>query len=162
QDRAAPRDLERHRISELPRGALKQQPASSLRGLRAALELVMNEDPGRSVPSRQGVRVIIPVLNEEEAIGGVIGRIPHGLVDGIIVADGGSKDRTVEIAIEKGARVIKAGKGYGRACIEGALAAGDGCRAVVYMDGDGSDFPEELPKLTAPILAGTHDFVIAS
>jgi glycosyltransferase involved in cell wall biosynthesis len=102
------------------------------------------------------------VLNEEEAIGGVIDRIPRGAVDGIIVADGGSKDRTAEIALGKGARVIDAGKGYGRACIEGALAAGDGCRIVVYMDGDGSDFPEELPKLIAPILAGSHDFVIAS
>jgi glycosyltransferase involved in cell wall biosynthesis len=102
------------------------------------------------------------VLNEEEAIGGVIDRIPRGLADGIIVADGGSKDRTVEIAQAKGACVIDAGKGYGLACIEGALAAGDGCRIVVYMDGDGSDFPEELPKLTAPVLDGSHDFVIAS
>ncbi len=83
-------------------------------------------------------------------------------VDAIIVADGGSKDRTVEIATAKSARVIDAGKGYGRACMAGALAAGDGCRAVVFMDGDGSDIPEELPKLIAPILAGTHDFVIAS
>jgi len=110
----------------------------------------------------EGVFVIIPVLNEEDAIGGVLDRIPCGLVDGIIVADGGSKDRTVEIARQKGARVINAGKGYGRACIEGALAAEDGCRTIVYMDGDGSDFPEELPKLAAPVLAGTHDFVIAS
>jgi glycosyltransferase involved in cell wall biosynthesis len=110
----------------------------------------------------EGVFVVIPVLNEEESIGGVIDRIPRSAVGGIIVADGGSKDRTVEIALANGARVIEAGKGYGRACIEGALAAGDGCRIVVYMDGDGSDFPEELPKLTAPILASTHDFVIAS
>jgi glycosyltransferase involved in cell wall biosynthesis len=110
----------------------------------------------------EGVFLIIPVLNEEETIGGVIDRIPRNLVDGIIVADGGSKDRTVEIASAKGARVINAGKGYGRACIEGALAAGGSCGIVVYMDGDGSDFPEELPKLTAPIQAGSHDFVIAS
>jgi glycosyltransferase involved in cell wall biosynthesis len=134
-----------------------------LRTLRPALELVLNapdEASPRSPPT--GVFVIIPVLDEEEAIGGVIDRIPRGLVDGIIVADGGSKDRTAEIAMEKGARVIHAGKGYGRACIEGALAAGNGCRIVLYMDGDGSDFPEELAKLIAPVLAGTHDFVIAS
>src|SRR5208337_4001521 len=48
------------------------------------------------------------------------------------------------------------------ACMEGALAAGDSCRIVVYMDGDGADFPEELQKLAAPLLTGTHDFAIAS
>ncbi len=109
-----------------------------------------------------GVCVIIPVLNEEASIASVIGRIPEAAVDEIVVADGGSIDRTAEIAMENGARVIDAGKGYGRACAEGAFAAGDGCGIVVFMDGDGSDWPEELPKLIAPILAGTHDFVIAS
>ena len=111
---------------------------------------------------RTGVCVVIPVLNEEEAIAGVLERIPRGYVDEIIVADGGSKDRTAEIAAQHGARVLNAGKGYGRACMEGALAAGDGCRILVYMDGDGADFPEELQKLAAPLLAGTHDFAIAS
>jgi glycosyltransferase involved in cell wall biosynthesis len=109
-----------------------------------------------------GVCVVIPVLNERETIGGVIGRVPTAAVDMIIAADGGSGDGTAEIASAHGARVLNAGKGYGRACIEAVLAAGDGCRIVVFMDGDGSDFPEELPKLVAPILAGTHDFVIAS
>ncbi len=109
-----------------------------------------------------GVCVVIPVLNEEESIAGVIERIPSAAVDAIIVADGGSKDRTAEIAAAKGARVIDAGKGYGRACMRGAAAAGDGCQVVIFMDGDGSDFPEELPKLVAPIFAGTHDLVIGS
>lgn len=111
---------------------------------------------------RTGVTVVIPVWNEEEAIGAVIDRIPRDAVDDIIVADGGSKDRTVAIATARGARVIEPGRGYGRACFEGAKAAGQGCRIVVIMDGDGSDYPEELPKLVAPIDAGTHDFVIAS
>jgi glycosyltransferase involved in cell wall biosynthesis len=111
---------------------------------------------------RTGVCVVIPVLNEEDAIGGVLERMPRGAIDEIIVADGGSKDRTAAVAMQKGARVLHAGKGYGRACLEGASAAGDACRIVVTMDGDGSDFPEELPKLVAPIVAGTHDFVIAS
>ncbi len=109
-----------------------------------------------------GVCVIIPVLNEEASIARVIGRIPKAAVDEIVAADGGSIDRTVEIAMASGARVVNAGKGYGRACLQGALAAGDGCEIVVFMDGDGSDWPEELPRLIAPILAGTHDFVIAS
>ncbi len=116
----------------------------------------------RVVVRGTGVCVVIPVLNEGETIGGVIGRVPSAAVDMIIAADGGSADGTAEIASAHGARVLNAGKGYGRACNEAVLAAGDGCRIVVFMDGDGSDFPEELPKLVAPILAGTHDFVIAS
>ena len=110
----------------------------------------------------RGVTVVIPVLNEEEAIAAVLERIPRGLVNDIIVADGGSNDRTAEIASANGARVLNLGRGYGLACMEGARAAGEGCQILVYMDGDGSDFPEELPKLAAPILAGTYDLVIGS
>jgi glycosyltransferase involved in cell wall biosynthesis len=113
-------------------------------------------------PASTGVTVVIPVLNEEETIGGVIDRIPRGYVDEIIIADGGSTDRTEGIAAAKGTRVIQAGKGYGRACLAGALAAGPDCRVIVYLDGDGSDFPEELPKLALPVLDGSQDFVIAS
>ncbi len=109
-----------------------------------------------------GICAVIPVLNEEDAIAGVIARIPNRAVDEVIAADGGSKDRTAEIAAASGARVLNVGKGYGRACMEGALAAGDQCRIVVFMDGDGSDYPEGLPELVAPLLAGTHDFVTGS
>jgi glycosyltransferase involved in cell wall biosynthesis len=123
---------------------------------------LVEEDVRSPAKSRTGVTVVIPVWNEEEAIGGVIDRIPRDAVDAIIVADGGSSDRTVAIARGKGAHVIEPGRGYGRACFEGAKAAGQGCRIVVIMDGDGSDYPEELPGLVAPIDAGTHDFVIAS
>ncbi len=112
--------------------------------------------------SVRGVTVVIPVLNEEEAIAAVLERIPRDLVGDIIVADGGSEDRTAEIASQHGARVLSLGRGYGLACLEGARAAGEGCQVLVYMDGDGADFPEELPKLIAPILAGTHDLVVAS
>ena len=65
-------------------------------------------------------------------------------------------------APEGGARVLRAGKGYGRACLAGALAANEACGIIVTMDGDGSDVPEEIPKLIAPIAAGVCDFVIAS
>ncbi len=117
--------------------------------------------PSRS-KAQTRVCIVIPVLNEEESLGGVIDRIPRDAVQEIIVADGGSTDRTVEIAKAKGARVLDAGKGYGRACFAGALAAGDACDIIVTMDGDGSDYPEMIPALIAPIAAGTHDFVIAS
>ena len=68
---------------------------------------------------RTGVSVVIPVLDEEEAIGAVIDALKREAVDEIIVADGGSQDRTVTIAEARGARVIHAGKGYGRACATG-------------------------------------------
>jgi glycosyltransferase involved in cell wall biosynthesis len=119
------------------------------------------EADGR-VEARTGVSVVIPVLNEEDAIGTVIDRLKREAVDEIIIADGGSRDRTVAIAEARGARVIHAGKGYGRACLLGAKAAGEGCRILVFMDGDGSDIASELPRLVGPIAAGTHDFVIAS
>ncbi len=114
------------------------------------------------VTLRLRVCVVIPVLNEEEAIGGVIDRIPRHAVSEIIVADGGSADRTAGIAKAKGARVLDAGKGYGRACLLGALAAGDACNVIVTMDGDGADYPEMVPALVEPIAAGAADFVIAS
>ena len=112
--------------------------------------------------SANRVCIVIPVLNEEESIGGVIGRIPRDVVSEIIVADGGSTDRTIEIASAHGARVLRVGKGYGRACLTGALAASYTCAIIVTMDGDGSDVPEEIPRLIGPIAAGVCDFVIAS
>lgn len=115
-----------------------------------------------STLAKTGISVVIPVLNEEDAIGPVIDALRRQAVDEIIIADGGSNDRTVAIAEARGARVIHAGKGYGRACLLGAQAAGDACRILVFMDGDGSDVVSELPRLVAPIIAGTHDFVIAS
>jgi glycosyltransferase involved in cell wall biosynthesis len=112
--------------------------------------------------AKTGVSVVIPVLNEEDAIGVVIDSLRREGVDEIIIADGGSRDRTVAIAEARGARVIHAGRGYGRACLLGAQAAGPDCRILVFMDGDGADVTSELPRLVAPIAAGTHDFVIAS
>ncbi len=129
--------------------------------LHDVTDLVEGDNPGRA-RAKTGVAIIIPVWNEEASIGGVIDRISLDAVDEIIVADGGSKDRTIALAQGRGARVIHPGRGYGRACFEGAKAAGAGCDIIVIMDGDGSDYPEELPKLVAPIRAGTHDFVIAS
>lgn len=107
------------------------------------------------------VALIIPTLNEEAAIGEVVRAVPRHVVDDVIVVDSGSNDRTVERARAAGARVIAEGRGYGRACAAGAKAAGD-CDILVFLDGDGSDRPELMPELLAPILAGTHDFVIGS
>ena len=111
---------------------------------------------------RPGVALVIPTLNEAEAIGGVLSAVPRDTVDEIIVADSSSTDGTVAIAEAAGARVvILPERGYGRACRAGAAAAGD-CEIIVFLDGDGSDCPELIPRLVAPIINGDCDFVIGS
>jgi glycosyltransferase involved in cell wall biosynthesis len=112
--------------------------------------------------SRPRVAMVIPTLNEEEPIGAVVRAVPRDVVDEVIVVDSGSEDRTVARARDAGAQVIvERQRGYGRACAAGARAALD-CGIVVFLDGDGSDRPELVPLLLAPILAGTHDFVIGT
>jgi glycosyltransferase involved in cell wall biosynthesis len=107
------------------------------------------------------VAAVIPTLDEEAAIAVVIAAIPRGSADRVIVVDSGSADRTVERATAAGAQIITASRGYGRACRAGVEAAGD-CDILVFLDGDGSDCPEEIPRLIAPIAAGQADFVIGS
>jgi glycosyltransferase involved in cell wall biosynthesis len=112
--------------------------------------------------ARQRVALVVPTLNEEEAIAGVLAAVPQGAVDEIIVVDGGSADGTVERARRAGARVLSLReRGYGRACRAGAEAAQD-CDIVVFLDGDGSDCPELIPRLVEPIADGSCDFVIGS
>ena len=107
------------------------------------------------------VILAIPTLNEEESIGPLLRAIPRDHVDGMIVADGGSTDATVTRARGEGATVLDAGRGYGRACFRAAQSAPPNA-ILVYMDGDGADDPALISALTAPLLAGTHDFVIGS
>ena len=107
------------------------------------------------------IAVIIPALNEEQAIGGVIARVP-GFVERIIVADNGSTDRTAERALAAGAEVVSVPvAGYGRACLAGVAEAG-AVDILVFLDGDGSDVPEEMGLLVGPILSGELDMVIGS
>ena len=108
------------------------------------------------------VAMVIPTLNEAEAIGPLIARVPRDIVSAIIVADGGSTDATVARATAAGARVVAAGRGYGRACLRGAIEAGSETEIIVFMDGDGSDHPEVVATLVDPIARGSHDFVIGS
>jgi glycosyltransferase involved in cell wall biosynthesis len=110
---------------------------------------------------RVRIALVIPTLNEEESIGPVIRSIPPGAVDRIIVADGGSFDHTSQEARAAGAEVINAGRGYGRACLTGSMAAND-ADIIVFMDGDGADDPADITTLIAPIEAGTHDFITGS
>jgi glycosyltransferase involved in cell wall biosynthesis len=114
--------------------------------------------------SPQSVDVIIPALNEQDALPLVLGDIPCPPVRRIIVADNGSTDRTVEVARENGAEVVQElERGYGAACLK-ALAhlAADPPDIVVFLDGDYSDHPDELLSLIDPIRAGDADLVIGS
>src|SRR5437660_1957758 len=112
--------------------------------------------------ARPRVALVIPTLNEEAAIGGVVAAGPRGAVDDIIVVDSGSTDRTVERARAAGARVVSLSeRGYGRACWAGAEAAED-CDIIAFLDGDGSDCPELIPSIVEPIAEDRYDFVIGS
>jgi glycosyltransferase involved in cell wall biosynthesis len=111
-------------------------------------------------PENGRVSVVIPTFNEAEAIAGVIRELPRDIAHEVIVADGGSTDGTQDIAAAAGARVVNAGRGYGRACRTGADAAE--CPVIVFLDGDGADRGDLLGLIAGPVLAGTHDFVLAS
>ena len=108
------------------------------------------------------VSVIIPTHNEAEAIGRVLADLPLEFVTEVIVADSNSSDGTPQIAAGLGARVIQEPRrGYGRACLAG-LAAANSPDVVVFLDGDYSDRPAELPLLLAPIIEGRADITLGS
>jgi glycosyltransferase involved in cell wall biosynthesis len=107
--------------------------------------------------------VIIPALNEEQSIGYVIKSIPK-IYREVIVIDNGSSDRTFEVATQNGAKVItEKNKGYGFACLKGLdFLKKNPPDIVVFLDGDYSDYPEEIIKIIDPIYKSDVDFVIGS
>jgi glycosyltransferase involved in cell wall biosynthesis len=108
------------------------------------------------------VSVIIPTHNEERAIGRVLADLPSDLATEVIVVDSNSNDGTPEIASNMGARIVQEPRrGYGRACLTG-LAAADSPDIVVFLDGDYSDRPSELPLLLSPITEGRADITLGS
>src|SRR5205085_9790457 len=112
--------------------------------------------------ARPLVALVIPTLNEEEAIGGVIAAVPRAIVDDIIIVDSGSTDRTVENARAAGARIVGLReRGYGRACQAGANAA-QNCDIIVFLGADGSDCPELIPLLLDPLADCRYGFVVGS
>lgn len=110
------------------------------------------------------IAVIIPALNEEKAIAKVIREIPKNVVNQIVVADNGSTDKTAEVAKKLGITVVfEPNRGYGNACLAGMeYLAKSPPDIVVFLDGDYSVYPEEIPKLIQPIIDGRADFVIGS
>jgi len=117
---------------------------------------------GGNRPSHVRVSVIIPTHNEAEAIERVLADLPSDLTTEVIVVDTNSNDGTPEIAARMGARVVQESRrGYGRACLTG-LAAANSPDVVVFLDGDYSDRPSELPILLAPITEGRADITLGS
>ena len=108
------------------------------------------------------ISIIIPAYNEESSIGLVLDALPQEKLHEIIVVDNGSTDATARVAQEHGARVVKEPrKGYGSACLKG-IDELDAPDIVVFIDGDFSDFPEEIVLLIGPIETGEKDFVLGS
>ena len=124
------------------------------------------------------VGIVIPALDEEQSLPLVLDELPTGSFEVIVVVDNGSRDATAEVARRRGAHVVdEPRRGYGRACLSGLeLLFGErdpelGDEAfvplsdddiVVFLDGDHSDFPADLPALLRPLHAGEADFVIGS
>jgi len=108
------------------------------------------------------VSVVIPTHNEALSIERVLADIPHESITEVIVVDSNSTDGTPDIAAKMGARVLhEPRRGYGRACLTG-LASADAPDVVVFLDGDYSDRPSELPLLLAPIKEGRADITLGS
>jgi glycosyltransferase involved in cell wall biosynthesis len=122
------------------------------------------------VSDRLTAAVVIPCLNEQDAIGPCVREVLAAIrsqdlpvdIRRVIVVDNGSSDETARTARDAGADVIlESRRGYGRACLTGVEAA-DGSDLIILMDGDGSDHFEEVGRILAPICAGAADLVIGS
>jgi glycosyltransferase involved in cell wall biosynthesis len=108
------------------------------------------------------VSVVIPTHNEAQSIGRVLADLPADIVTEVLVVDSNSTDGTPEIASKMGARVLhESRRGYGRACLTG-LSGASSPDIVVFLDGDYSDRPNELPLLLAPIIDGRADIALGS
>lgn len=107
--------------------------------------------------------LIIPALNEEEALPATLARVPRSLFRLILVADNGSTDRTAEVARAAGAHVVvEPRRGYGAACLRALAALPAEIDAVVFLQADGSEDPAEAAQLLAPIYEDRADLVIGS
>ncbi len=116
------------------------------------------------------ITVIIPCLNEEANIGDHVRDVfdaastlpEEARLQEVIVVDNGSTDATADKAAAAGARVVdEPVRGYGRACLAGALSA-DKADLLVFMDGDRSDDPADLPIVVSPLILGVADLVVGS
>ncbi len=121
---------------------------------------------GRIFEREPELAVIIPVLNEEAAIGRVMAELPPHCRKLLIVVDNGSQDSTAAVAQAAGAVVLsEPERGYGRACLKGMAwlrEQGITPRFVAFIDGDYSDYPAEIELLLKPLQAGDFTFALGS
>lgn len=112
------------------------------------------------------ILVIIPAYNEEDSIGKVLDDIPEGFVNEVVVVNNASTDTTAQVAEAHGATVIdEQRRGYGQACLRGieySKTLNEHPDIIVFLDGDYSDYPEEMRELVKPILERDYDMVIGS
>lgn len=109
------------------------------------------------------VAAVVPVLDEAEAIGEVVAGLRANGVDLVVVVDGGSRDGTTERAAAAGATVVvEPRRGYGRAIARGIAQLPDDVAIVLFFDGDGSDHPDLVPRVLAPIRDGSTDFAMGT
>ncbi len=107
--------------------------------------------------------LIIPALNEAAVIGDLVRRTPRDTIAEVIVVDNGSTDATAKVARDAGARVVsEPRRGYGAACFAGFRALSLDAGIAVFLDGDGSQRPEEIPRVVDPILAKHADLVLGA
>lgn len=107
--------------------------------------------------------LIIPALNEEDALQQVLKEVPEGVFESVIVVDNGSQDKTAQVAASAGAVVVREPRrGYGSACLAGIAILPSTVEIIVFMDADGSDFPWDATRLIEPVVRGQADLVIGS
>jgi glycosyltransferase involved in cell wall biosynthesis len=122
-------------------------------------------DPATASGGTPRVAAVVPALDERGSIAGVVAALrAQPLLAGaeVIVVDNGSTDGTGEVAAAAGARVVREERrGYGQACLSGAMAASD-AEVLVLLDADASDDPDDLPAVLGPVLRGEADLVVGS
>lgn len=114
----------------------------------------------------QHIDVVIPAFNEAQSVGKVVRDIPREWIREIVVVSNGSTDKTEQVARKAGATVLQEPrKGYGYACLKGVSYLNTKTQPpeiVVFLDGDYSDYPEEIPDIVTPIIDQGMDLVIGS